>query len=56
MKLAAELGSMPPGDAGARWLKRLDDYLAKLEPCGADDDKEAVLRSRLLSSMARIRG
>ena len=56
MKLAAELGPMPAGDAGARWLQRLDDYFAKLEPCGADDGEEAVLRSRLLSSMARIRG
>jgi hypothetical protein len=56
MNLAAELGPKPPGDGDAHWLQRLDDYLAKLEPCGADDDGEAVLRSRLLRWMAEIRG
>jgi hypothetical protein len=56
MNLAAELGPLPPGDADAHWLQRLDDYLASLEPCGGDDDIEAVLRSRLLKSMAQIRG
>jgi hypothetical protein len=55
-KVAAELGPMPPGEGDAHWLQRVDDYLAKLEPCGADDDREAVLRSRLRRSMAEIRG
>ena len=55
MKVAAELGPMPSGVADAHWLQRVDDYLAKLEPCGADDDGETILRSRLLRSMAQMR-
>jgi hypothetical protein len=56
LNLATELGNpLPRSDTDARWLRRVDDYLAKLEPC-ADDDVEADLRYRLLQSRAQIRG
>jgi chorismate mutase len=55
LNLAKEIGNpTPSGDEDAHWLQRLDDYLARLEPCG-DDDVEANLRSRLLKSTAQIR-
>jgi hypothetical protein len=53
--VAAELGPMPFRDTDADWLRRLSDYVAKLEPCG-DDDIEAALRARLLNSMSKGRG
>src|SRR5437773_11560694 len=56
LNLAKEFGNrMPSGDQDAHWLQRLDDYLARLEPCG-DDYVEGDLRSRLLKSTAQIRG
>jgi hypothetical protein len=54
LNLSAELGN-PRSDTDARWLRRVDDYLAKLEAC-ADDDVEADLRCRLLKYRAQIRG
>jgi len=55
LNLAAEVGDPPPpGATDAHWVQRLEDYLAKLEPCG-DDDIEMVLRARLLKSVTQVR-
>jgi len=55
LNLAAEVGNpTPPGTTDAHWVQRLEDYLAKLEPCG-DDDIEMVLRARLLKSVTQVR-
>ncbi|HYT96458.1 MAG TPA: hypothetical protein VEO36_03995 [Casimicrobiaceae bacterium] len=55
LNLATEMGNpMPPGGDDGHWLQRLDEYLAKLEPCG-DDDVEGDLRARLVKSMAQMR-
>ena len=56
LNLATELGNpMPRSNSDARWLRCVDDYLAKLETC-ADDDVEIDLRERLLNLRAQIRG
>ncbi len=56
LNLATELGNpMPRSDTDVRWLRRVDDYLAKLEPC-ADDDVETDLRYRILRVRAQVRG
>ena len=54
-KVAAELGPTPLRDADADWFQRVSDYVTDLEPCG-DDDIETALRSRLVNSMAQVRG